>query len=80
MNIFFLNLIPIKMSSFKSSENIQKKVGGPDRSISNNKFFSVTLNELAMIARDGILQFRVSSGTQYSILSPRFQEGSQSKD
>ena len=25
----------IKMSSFKSSENIQKKEGGPDRSISD---------------------------------------------
>ena len=24
----------IKMSSFKSSENIQKKEGGPDRSVS----------------------------------------------
>ena len=28
----------IKISSFKSSENIQKKQGGPDRSVSNNKF------------------------------------------
>ena len=27
----------IKMSSFKSSENIQKKEGGPDRSISDNQ-------------------------------------------
>ena len=26
----------IKISSFKSSENIQKKEGGPDRSVSNN--------------------------------------------
>ena len=25
----------IKMSSFKSSENIQKKEGGPDRSVSD---------------------------------------------
>ena len=25
----------IKISSFKSSENIQKKEGGPDRSVSN---------------------------------------------
>ena len=39
------------MSSFKSSENIQKKEDGPDRSVSNNKFSSVTLNELAMKAR-----------------------------
>ena len=41
----------IKMSSYKSSENIQKKEGGPDRSISDNQSSSVTLNELAMKAR-----------------------------
>ena len=41
----------IKMSSFKSSENIQKKDGGPDRSVSDNQSSSVTLNELAMKAR-----------------------------
>ena len=41
----------VKMSSFKSSENIQKKEGGPDRSVSNNQSSSVTLNELAMKAR-----------------------------
>ena len=41
----------IKMSSFKSSENIQKKEGGPDRSVSDNQSYSVTLNELAMKAR-----------------------------
>ena len=34
----------IKMSSFKSSESIQKKEGGPDRSDSNNQSSSVTLN------------------------------------
>ena len=39
------------MSSFKSSENIQKKEGGPDRSVSDNQSSSVTLNELAMKAR-----------------------------
>ena len=32
------------MSSFKSSENIQKKEGGPDRSASDNQSSSVTLN------------------------------------
>ena len=42
------------MSSFKSSENIEKKEGGPTRSVSNNKFSSVTLNELAMKAREGL--------------------------
>ena len=41
----------IKMSSFKSSENIQKKQGGPDRSVSDNHSSSVTLNKLAMKAR-----------------------------
>ena len=33
----------IKMSSFKSSENIQKNEGGPDRSVSDNQSSSVTL-------------------------------------
>ena len=28
----------IKLRSFKSSENIQKKVGGPDSSVSNYQF------------------------------------------
>ena len=41
----------IKMSSFKSSANIQKKEGRPDRSVSDNQSSSVTLNELAMKAR-----------------------------
>ena len=41
----------IKMSSFKSSGNIQKKEDGPDRSVSDNQFSSVTLNEMAMKAR-----------------------------
>ena len=39
------------MSSFKSNENIQKKEGGPDRSVSDNQSSSVSLNELAMKAR-----------------------------
>ena len=41
----------IKMSSFKSSENIQKPEGVPDRSVSDNQSSSVTLNELAMKAK-----------------------------
>ena len=41
----------IKMSSFKSSENIQNKEGGPDRSVSDNQSSSVTLKGLAMKAR-----------------------------
>ena len=31
----------IKMSSFKSIENIQRKEGGPDRSVSDNQCSSV---------------------------------------
>ena len=41
----------IKMSSFKSSENIHKKEVGPDRSVSDNQSSSVTMNELVMKAR-----------------------------
>ena len=40
-----------KMSSIKSSENIQKKEGGPDRSVSDIQSSSVSLNKLAMKAR-----------------------------
>ena len=40
----------IKMSSFKINENIHKKEGGPDRSVSDNQSSSVTLDELAMKA------------------------------
>ena len=45
----------IKMSSFKSSENIQKKKGGSDRSVLDNQSSSVNLNELAMKAKNNIL-------------------------
>ena len=47
----FLTNKNIKMSVFKSSENIQKKEGGPDRSFSDNQSSLVTLNELAMKAK-----------------------------
>ena len=40
----------IKMRALKSSENIQKKEGGPDISVSDNQSSSVTVNELAMKA------------------------------
>ena len=40
--------ILFKVSSSNSSENIQKKEGGPDRPVSDNQSCSVTLNELAM--------------------------------
>ena len=49
----------IKVSSFKSSANIQKTEGGSDRSVPNNKFSSVTLNEVALEARQSILLFHV---------------------
>ena len=39
------------MRYFKSSKNIQKKDGGPDRSVSDNQSSSVTLHELALKAR-----------------------------
>ena len=47
------------MSSFQSSENIQKKEGGPDRSVSDNHSPSVTLNELAIKARKSYCNFKL---------------------
>ena len=47
--------IQIKMNFFKSSENIQRKESEREISVSNDKFSSVTLNEMAMKAREGIL-------------------------
>ena len=47
------------MSSFKGSENIQKKEGGPDRSVSDNQSSSVTLNELTMKARKSYCNFKL---------------------
>ena len=46
------------MSSFKSSENIQNKECGPDRSVSDNQYSSVTLNKLAMKARKSYCNFK----------------------
>ena len=46
------------MSSLKSSENIQKKECGPDRSVSDNQSSSVTLNKLAMKARKSYYNFK----------------------
>ena len=42
-NITFWINKNIKMSSFKSNENIQMEEGGPDRSVSDNQSSSVTL-------------------------------------
>ena len=47
------------MSSFKNSENIQKKEGWPGRSISDNQSSPVTLNELAMNARKSYCNFKL---------------------
>ena len=47
------------MSSFKSSENIQKKKDGPDRSVLDNQPSSVTLHELAMKARKTYCNFKL---------------------
>ena len=50
------------MSSFKSSENIQKKEGEPDRSVLDNQSSSVTLNKLAMKAIKHIVILCFSKG------------------
>ena len=50
--------IKYKNSFFKSSENIQKKECGPDRSVSDNHFSSVTLNKLAMKAKKSYCNFK----------------------
>ena len=42
----------------KSSENIQKKECGPDRSVSDNQSSSATLNKLAMNARKSYCNFK----------------------
>ena len=63
MSILHINK-NIKMSSFKSNENIQKKEGGPDRSASDNQSSLVTLDEMATKARK-IPQFRVSARKSY---------------
>ena len=57
------------MSSFKSSENIEKKECGPDRSVSDNQSSSVTLNELAMKARKPYsnFKFKIRSHTMTDI-------------
>ena len=58
----------IKMSSFKSSENFQRKEGGPDRSVSDNQSSSVTLIELAMKARENCnFEFQQGSHTLTAI-------------
>ena len=48
----------IRTSSSNSSENIQKKEGGPDRSVSDNQSSSVTQNEQAMKTRKSYCNFK----------------------
>ena len=47
------------MSSFKSSENIQKNEGGSERSVSDNQSSLVTLNKLAIKARKLYSNFKL---------------------
>ena len=54
----FRKVIKYKNGYFKSSENIQKKECGPDRSVSDNQSSSVTLNKLAMEARKSYCNFK----------------------
>ena len=64
VKLFLLSNKNIKVSSFKSSGYIQMLDGGPDRSVSNNQFSSVTLNERETKARERKLQFQIQQGIQ----------------
>ena len=55
----------LKLSSLELCKNSKEEVG-PDRSVSSNKFSSVTLNKLAM--------------NRYNMYSFKLQQCSQSKD
>ena len=58
----------IKLSSFKSNENIQKKEDGSDSTVLNNKFSSVTLNELTInLRKRAYYIFEFQRGSQYSV-------------
>ena len=59
------------MSSFKGSENIQKKEDGPDRSVSDNQSSSVTLNELVMKARKSYLNSKLQQRVHTMTKLPR---------
>ena len=48
LQVFSMNK-NIKMRSFKSRENIQKKEGGPDRSVSDNQSSSEKTKSLSSI-------------------------------
>ena len=51
------------MSSFKSNDNIQKKEGWTDRSVSDNQPSSVTLNEMAMKVKKSYCNFKLNTMT-----------------
>ena len=51
------------MSSFKNSENIQKKERGQDRSVSDNQSSTVTLTELAMKAIKSHCNFKLKQSS-----------------
>ena len=59
MNNNFYYKLNIKICSFNTSENIQKKEGGLDRSVSDNQSTPVTLNELAMKASKSYCNFKI---------------------
>ena len=50
VKMFSISNKNIRMSSFKSGGNIQKKEVGSDRSVSDNQSSSVTLNELTLFS------------------------------
>ena len=53
----------IKMSSFKSSENIQKKEDGPDRSVSDNQSSSVTPESTGNESQEKYCNFEFQQGS-----------------
>ena len=60
----------IKISSFKSSESIQKKEYGPDRCVLDNQSSSVTLNELAMKAKITYCNFEFQQSHTMTDINP----------
>ena len=51
------------MTSFKSSENIQKKEDGPDRSVSDNQSSSVTLQRTGNESLKRYCNFEIQRGS-----------------
>ena len=62
----------IKMSSFKSSKNIQKKESGPDRSVSDSQSFSYKWLDNVKILKYTKFEPNIPSGSRVmSILTKR---------